>query len=115
MPEQITPRDNQPTPPLAETLRTTGRDNSEPTSDLVAARSQLVRQFVQLLSQSQGQLPPAQEQKLQPLLRQMVPLLSPEQSENIAPLPEDQAADNKTLSQLIQRVAQQLPASDPLI
>lgn len=115
MPEQITSLDNQPTAPLAETLRTTGSDNSEQQSDLITARSQFVRQFVQLLSQSQGQLPQAQEQKLQPLLRQMIPLLTTETGESSAPLPEDQPAEGRTLSQLIQKVIQQLPASDPLL
>lgn len=115
MPEQITSLDNQPTAPLAETLRTSGQDEGEPLNDLVAARSQLVRQFVQLLSQSQGQLPQAQEQKLQPLLRQMIPLLSTEEGGSSAPLLDVQPAESRTLSQLLQKVIQQLPASDPLL
>lgn len=115
MPDQITSLDNQPTAPVTETLRTTGVDNSEQQSDLIAARSQLVRQFIQLLSQSQGQLPPAQEQKLQPLLRQMIPQLSTGDDGSASPLTDEQMAESKTLSQLIQRVAQQLPTSDPLL
>ncbi|MGL4206717.1 MAG: flagellar hook-length control protein FliK [Aeromonadaceae bacterium] len=80
----------------------------------------LLRQFVQLLSQQQGQLPAEQAQKLQPLLRQLAPLLEQPSAE-----PTTQGTANATqpaipssaapLQQLLQRVWSLLPGSDPLL
>ena len=114
MPDQIPPLEYAPSALPAEESNQSS-STSTAVSEQQAARLQLVRQFVQLLGQNQGQLPAAQEQKLQPLLRQMIPLLATGLLDNPTQSAETATTESSPLSQLIQKVIQQLPPNDPLL
>ena len=103
------PQENDTTPP--ESAASTPLRTLDPA---------LLRQFVQLLSQQQGQLPPEQAQKLQPLLRQLTPLLDPSNPEPAEPTITNTASTATAvpaapLQQLLQRILPLLPGSDPLL
>lgn len=114
MPDQIPPLEYAP-PALQAEESSPSPSQSAVVSEQQAARLQLVRQFIQLLGQNQGQLPMAQEQKLQPLLRQLIPLLTTALPETPAPTDDSARIESSSISQLIQKVIQQLPSADPLL
>ena len=114
MPDQIPPLEYAP-PALPAEESSPSPSQSTVVSEQQAARLQLVRQLIQLLGQNQGQLPMPQEQKLQPLLRQLIPLLTTGLPENPPPTDEPARIESGSLSQLIQKVIQQLPPGDPLL
>jgi hypothetical protein len=98
---------------------TTSRRETTP-----AIPSHIIRQYLQQLSQQQGQLPDVMAQKQQALLRQLSNLLE-SQTTNAAPLDTSAtpstgkaaaiATNNQPLQQLLQRLLPLLPANDPLL
>lgn len=106
-----------------------GSTPSESVSDPVPAQtkvpSQLVRQYLQQLSQQQGQLPDLMAQKQQTLLRQLTQLLesqtASQTSQEVTGATSGTGAATTPLSgpqplqQLLQRLLPLLPANDPLL
>ncbi len=98
---------------------TTSRRETTP-----AIPSHIIRQYLQQLSQQQGQLPDVMAQKQQALLRQLSNLLESQTantapSDTSAPVSAGKAAaiapNSQPLQQLLQRLLPLLPANDPLL
>lgn len=113
------------TPSYADGSSAPSESVSSPVPPQTKVPAQLVRQYLQQLSQQQGQLPDLMAQKQQTLLRQLTQLLesqtsSPASQEatgtasgtSVATTP---LSSPQPLQQLLQRLLPLLPANDPLL
>ena len=113
------------TPSYADGSSTPSESVSSPVPAQTKVPSQLVRQYLQQLSQQQGQLPDLMAQKQQTLLRQLAQLL---ESQASSPAPQEatgkasgasvaatQLSSPQPLQQLLQRLLPLLSANDPLL
>lgn len=113
------------TPSYADGSSTPSESVSSPVPAQTKVPSQLVRQYLQQLSQRQGQLPDLMAQKQQTLLRQLAQLL---ESQASSPAPQEatgkasgasvaatQLSSPQPLQQLLQRLLPLLSANDPLL
>ncbi len=113
------------TPSYADGSSTPSESVSSPAPAQTKVPSQLVRQYLQQLSQQQGQLPDLMAQKQQTLLRQLTQLLE-SQASSQAPQEATGTASGASvaatplsgpqpLQQLLQRLLPLLSANDPLL
>ncbi|WP_460883893.1 hypothetical protein, partial [Pseudaeromonas pectinilytica] len=113
------------TPSYVDGSSTPSESVSIPVPAQTKVPNQLVRQYLQQLSQQQGQLPDLMAQKQQTLLRQLTQLLesqtssqAPQEATGSASTTTNAAATASThqpLQQLLQRLLPLLSANDPLL
>ena len=113
------------TPSYADGSSTPSESVSSPVPAQTKVPSQLVRQYLQQLSQQQGQLPDLMAQKQQTLLRQLTQLLESQASSQApqettgtasgASVAATQLSSPQPLQQLLQRLLPLLSANDPLL
>ena len=113
------------TPSYADGSSTPCESVSRPDPAQTKVPSQLVRQYLQQLSQQQGQLPDLMAQKQQTLLRQLTQLLESQASSQApqettgtasgASVAATQLSSPQPLQQLLQRLLPLLSANDPLL